>query len=154
MIACANVFLTMIVASSICLFVVLFFVFLSDTDRSEIQMPKDSQCPCPDDDCGVKMPPPNVRVDSACSPAPKMTPDRICNKLDDISEDVCQLRSAIGVTPNEVDARLANVQDTIYTIRRDIARNFCETADDCKCPDEYHPSDGGIASSCDGDCCK
>jgi hypothetical protein len=51
-----------------------------------------------------------------------MTPATICDKLADIGEDICQLRTAVGQTPDGLDARLANVQETISILQQDVAR--------------------------------
>lgn len=55
-----------------------------------------------------------------------MNPEAICDKLADIGEEVCQLRTGVGETPDELAARLANVQGTISTIRQDVARQIDE----------------------------
>jgi len=51
-----------------------------------------------------------------------MNPEAICDKLADIGEEVCQLRTGVGETPDGLAARLANLQDTISTIRQGVAR--------------------------------
>ena len=51
-----------------------------------------------------------------------MTPATICDKLMDIGEDICQLRSAVGETSDGLADRLANVQNTISTLQQDVAR--------------------------------
>ncbi len=53
-----------------------------------------------------------------------MTSEAVCDKLADIGEDVCQLRSAVGETPDGLDARLADVQAMISTLQQDVARQI------------------------------
>jgi len=50
-----------------------------------------------------------------------MKPEQICDKLADLGEDVCQLRAAVGETPDGLATRLAKLQDSIFVLRADIA---------------------------------
>ncbi len=56
-----------------------------------------------------------------------MTSERISDKLADILEDVCQLRSGTSEPLDGFHARLANIQDTISTLRQDVARQLVPT---------------------------
>ena len=51
-----------------------------------------------------------------------MNPGTICDRLGDIGEDVCQLRTGVGETSNGLAARLADLQGTISTLKQDVAR--------------------------------
>lgn len=51
-----------------------------------------------------------------------MTPEKICDKLADIGEDACQLRSGDCEPLVGFNSRLANIQDAISTLRQDVAR--------------------------------
>ncbi len=53
-----------------------------------------------------------------------MTPERISDKLADILEDVCQLRSGASEPLDGFHSRLGNIQDTISTLRQDVARQL------------------------------
>lgn len=53
-----------------------------------------------------------------------MTFESICDKLADIGEDVCQLRSGASEPLDGFHARLADVQSTISTLRQDVARQL------------------------------
>lgn len=53
-----------------------------------------------------------------------MNPEAICNRLDNVGEDICQLRAAVGQTPDGLAARLANLQDSISILHQDVARQI------------------------------
>ncbi len=50
-----------------------------------------------------------------------MNPEAICDKLADISEEVCQLRSGVGKTSDGLATDLANFQETTSAIRRNVS---------------------------------